>query len=294
MPSGKNWVNFLYVNIAFAIYIAGVFYYNQVAEIKANWPLYRCNPMYMGLADNIEENFVYCVQSMQSNFMGYLLQPLTFITGSLTTMFGGFMQNIQNIRAMFNKIRTFFSSIIQSVFGVFLNLIIEFQKIIIGIKDLIGKTIGIMVSLLYIMDGSIKTMNSTWNGPPGQLVRALGKCFHPNTYIKLKNGNLKCMRDIDLGDILEDGAIVESVLKIDNRREQQPFYSIGNILVTGSHLVFDKSKNDFVKVENYSNATKTNIINDSFSCLITDTHNIKIGDEIFWDWEDHFIKMKIV
>ena len=293
MPSGKNWVNFLYVNIAFAIYIAGVFYYSQVAQIKANWPLYRCNPMYMFLADDLEENFTYCVQNMQTSFMGYLLQPLTFITSSLTTMLGGFMGDIQNIRAMFNKIRTFFSSIIESVFGVFLNLIIEFQRITIGIKDLIGKTIGIMVSLMYVMDGSIKTMNSTWNGPPGQMVRALGKCFHPHTYIKLKNGTLKYMKDIDLGDVLEDDSIVESVLKIDNRKERQPFYSIGDILVTGSHLVFDKSKNDFVKVENYINATKTNIISDSFSCLITDTHRIPIGNEIFWDWEDHFVKKNL-
>lgn len=290
MPSGKNWVNFVYVNIAFAIYIAGVFYYNQITQIKANWPLYRCNPMYMFLANDLEENFTYCVQNMQISFMGYLLQPLTFITSSLTTMLGGFMGDIQNIRAMFNKIRTFFSSIIESVFGVFLNLIIEFQRITIGIKDLIGKTIGIMVSLMYVMDGSIKTMNSTWNGPPGQMVRALGKCFHPYTYIKLKNGTFKYMKDIDLGDVLEDDSIVESVLKIDNRRERQPFYSIGDILVTGSHLVYDKSKNDFVKVENYINATKTNIVSDSFSCLITDTHRIPIGNEIFWDWEDHFVK----
>jgi hypothetical protein len=173
MPSGKNWTNFLYVNIAFGIYILIVFYYAQVANIKANWPLYRCNPMYMGLADNIEENFTYCVQSMQGNFMGYLLQPLTFITGNLTGMMSGFTDDIQNIRAMFSKIRTFFSSIIQSVFGVFLNLIIEFMKIIIGIRDLVGKTIGIMATLMYTLDGSIKTMQSTWNGPPGQMVRAL-------------------------------------------------------------------------------------------------------------------------
>jgi len=290
MPSGKNWVNFVYVNIAFAIYIAGVFYYNQVTEIKANWPLYRCNPTYMFLADDIEENFTYCVQNMQSSYMGYLLQPLTFITSSLTTSLGGFMGDIQNIRAMFNKIRTSFSSIIESVFGVFLNLIIEFQKITIGIKDLIGKTIGIMVSFMYIMDGSIKTMNSTWNGPPGQMVRSLGKCFHPCTHIKLKNGTLKYMKDIDLGDVLEDDSIVESVLKIDNKRERQPFYLIGDILVTGSHLVFDKSTNAFVKVENYINAIKTNIVSDSFSCLITNTHRIPIGNEIFWDWEDHFVK----
>ena len=254
--------------------------------------------MYMLLADDIEENFTYCIQSMQTNFMGYLLQPITFITGSLTTMMGGFMGDIQNIRAMFNKIRTFFSSILERIFGVFLNLVIEFQRITIGIKDLIGKTIGIMVSLMYVMDGSIKTMNGTWNGPPGQMVRALGKCFHPFTNIKLKNGTTKFMKDIDLGDILEDDSVVESVLKIDNKKERIPFYLIntksGDILVTGSHLVFDKSKNEFVKVENYSKAVLTDNIYDWFSCLITDTHRISIESEIFWDWEDHFVKMNLI
>jgi len=298
MPSGKNWVNFLYVNIAFAIYIAGVFYYSQLAEIKSNWPLYRCNPMYMVLADDIEENFTYCIQTMQSNFMGYLLAPLTHITNTLTTQLGGFMVSIQNIRAMFNKIRTFFTSIIQSIFGVFLNLIIEFQRITIGIKDLIGKTIGIMVSLMYVMDGSIKTMNSTWNGPPGQLVKALGKCFHPSTKLKLKNGIIKCMKDVDLGDILEDGSLVETVLKIDNKKNPINFYEIPGgineekILVTGKHLVLDKGINEFIMVKKYRNAKLTDIKHDWFSCLITNTHKIPIGNELFWDWEDHFVKTK--
>ncbi len=299
MPSGKNWVNFLYVNIAFAIYIAGVIYYSQISEIKANWPLYRCNPMYMFLADDIEQNFTYCIQTMQTSFMGTLLAPLTYITGTLGTQMSGFMNDIQNIRAMFNKIRTFFTSIIQSVFGVFLNLIIEFQRITIGIKDLIGKTIGIMVSLMYVMDGSIKTMNSTWNGPPGQMVRSLGKCFHPCTKIKLHNGNIKCIKDIDLGDILEDGSVVESVLKICNKKNPIYFYEIPNgingesILVTGSHLIFDKFSNQFIKVENYRLSRITNIKYDWFSCLITDTHKIQIGKELFWDWEDHFVKTKL-
>lgn len=298
MPTGKNWVNFLYVNIAFAIYIAGVFYYSQVSEIKANWPLYRCNPMYMPLADNMEENFTYCIQSMQSGFMGHLLQPLTFITNSIGSMMGGFMNDIQSIRGMFNKIRTQFSNIVQSIFGVFLNLIIEFQKITISIKDLIGKTIGIMISLMYVMDGSIKTMNSTWNGPPGQMVKALGKCFYPNTNVKLQDGTVKQMKDINLGDILENGSIVESVMMIDNKREPVPLYRIPNegvdgtdIFVTGKHLVFDKKTQRLIKVENYSNAINSKIVIDWFSCLITSDHKIQIGNELFWDWEDHFIKM---
>lgn len=302
MPSGKNWINFLYVNIAFAIYIAGVFYYNQISQIKANWPLYRCNPMYMFLADDVETNFTYCIQTMQSNFMGYLLEPLTFITGSLGTMMGGFMNDIQNIRAMFDKIRTFFMSIIQSVFGVFLNLVIEFQRITISIKDLIGKTIGIMVSVMYIMDGSIKTMNSTWNGPPGQMVRALGKCFHPHTKIKLQNGDIKFIKDVNLGDILEDGSIVQSTMKIDNKIEPVPLYKIEragvdneDIYVTGSHLVYDSNSNSFITIKNYNKAKiSTDVQVEWLSCLITYTHNIKIGSEIFWDWEDHFIKTKLL
>ncbi len=297
MPSGKNWVNFIYVNLAFAIYVGVNIYYSQVAQIKAQWPLYRCNPMYMFLADNMEENFVYCIQTTQTSFMGYLLQPLTFITSSLSGVLGGVVEEVNDIRAMFDKIRTFISDIVQSIFGVFLNLIIEFQRITIGIKDLIGKTIGIMVGLMYIMDGSVKTMNSTWNGPPGQLVRTLGKCFHPDTNVLLQNGNIKAMKDISLGDILEDGSVVETVMKIDNKREPEPLYVIksagvdnADIYVTGSHLVYDNTQKKFIRVENYLNTEMTNLKVDWFSCLITSNHRIKIGQEMFWDWEDHFVK----
>ena len=299
MPSGKNWVNFVYVNLAFALYIAGVFYYNQVAEIKANWPLYRCNPLYMPLATDVPNNFIYCIQNMQINFMGYLLEPLTFLTSSINFILSDFLDAINMVRAMFSKIRGFITSIIQSVFGVFLNLVIEFQKITIGIKDLIGKTIGIMTTLMYVIDGSVLTMKSAWNGPPGQLVQALGKCFYPHTIVKLQNGVTKEMKDIDLGDILENGAVVESVLKIDNKKERKPLYVIykggvnkENIYVTGSHLVFDKNNNKYVKVCQYSKAVKSIVETDWFSCLITSNHTIPIGYELFWDWEDHFVKLK--
>jgi hypothetical protein len=298
MPSGKNWANFIYLNLAFIIYISSVFYYNQVAEIKANWPLYRCNPMYMPLAEDKEKNLQYCIQTSISGYMGYLLQPLTFASASLTGIVGSQMADINYIRAMFNKVRTFLSSITQSIFGVFLNLVIEFQRIIIGIKDLIGKTIGIVVSLMYVMDGSIKTMNSTWNGPPGQMVRSLGKCFHPETKIKLKNGTIKSLKDVDLGDILENGAIVDSTLKIDSKRDHEPLYCIKgmgvdgeDVYVTGSHLIFDKKTHTFIQVNNYTGAQLTDAESDYFSCLITSDHTIKIGSIVFWDWEDHYIKM---
>jgi hypothetical protein len=229
--------------------------------------------------------------------MGYLLQPLTSVTASISNTLGGFTKDINNVRGMFDKIRTFISSTIQSVFGVFFNLVIEFQKITISIKDLIGKLIGIMVSLMYVMDGSVKTMGSAWNGPSGQLVRSLGKCFDPETKIKLQNGTIKAIKDIDLGDTLENGSVVESVMKIDNLRQPIPLYVIkgegvnkANIYVTGSHLVFNKVTKQFCKIEHYFKSQLSDKHVDYFSCLITSDHKIQIGDELFWDWEDHFLK----
>jgi hypothetical protein len=300
MPTGKNWMYFLYVNIGFTLYTVATYYLSSLKDIKDNWPLYRCNPMYMPLSDNMSEDFTYCIQNITTSFMGYLLQPLTFITSTLATLGGDFSNQINSIREMFNKIRTFVSSIIQSIFGVFLNIIIEFQKIIMGLKDLIGKTIGILVTLMYVLDGSIKTMNSAWKGPTGQLVRALGKCFYPETKIKLKNGSIVAIKDINLGDILENGSIVYSTMKIDNKNNKEDLYCIkeqgvngDSIHVTGSHLVFDDSKRKFVKVSEYYKANKSKVKTEWFSCLITSDHKIKIGSEIFWDWEDHFIKKSI-
>jgi hypothetical protein len=290
MPSGKNWLNFLYVNLAFGVYIAGIFYFNMINVVEANWAAYRCNPIYMPLADDIESNFVYCIQNSMSSFMGYILEPITYLTSSMGDMFSGFVGELNMVRAMFHKMRTFFSSIIQSVFGIFLNLIIEFQKIIIGIKDLIGKSIGILVTFMYTLDGSIKTMQSAWNGPTGQLVRAL--CFHPNTNLKLKDGSTKMMKDLNLGDVLENDSIVRIILKLDNYTNE-PFYKIPNsgidkedIYVTGSHYIYDNESKKFIMVKDYKNAIKSLSSSPILYSLVTSDHKIKINKELFWDWED--------
>jgi hypothetical protein len=229
--------------------------------------------------------------------MGYLLQPLTNITGIIGGLMGGFIGELNGIRAMFDKIRTTFSFSLEGIFGVFMGMVIEFQKIIIGIKDLMGKTIGSMVSLLYVMDGSIKTMKSAWKGPPGQMIQKVGKCFHPETMIRLKSGVVVCMKDVKMGDVLENESVVVATMQIDNSFSQIPFYKIRDestntdfIYVTGSHMVHDKELGKFVRVEDYKHAYVTDEKHNWFSCLITSDHKIQIGETLFWDWEDYYCK----
>jgi hypothetical protein len=290
MPTMNNYLNLIYVNLGFLAQITAMMYFKSTLEIKKNWPVYRCNPPYWIFSDNIAEDFTYCVQNTQMNMMGFLLQPLNYMITSLTTSGVGFNKAINNVRIIFSSIRNFISEIIENVFGVFLNLIVEFQKMIISIKDMVGKMIGIVVTIMYVLDGSIKTMNSTWSGPPGQLVKSIGSCFHPDTSITLSNGKHYEMQNIPLGSELQDGAKVFAVLKVDNPNKE-PLYKIKgieqDIYVTGEHFVFDKTIEKWVKVKNYKNAEmQSDFIPEHFSCLITTNRRIVIDNETFWDWED--------
>jgi hypothetical protein len=293
MPKMNNYLNLIYVNLGFLSQITVMMYFRSVLEIRQNWPIYRCNPPYWFFSENISEDFTYCVQNTQMNMMGFLLQPLNFMVQSLTSIGGQFGDSIDNIRRVFNSIRGFVSEIIENVFAVFLNLIIHMNKIFISIKDSVGKMIGITVSIMYVLDGSIKTMNSAWAGPSGQLVRAIGSCFHPDTMITLANGERVKMEEAPLGAELDGGGKIFAVLKVDNAKKEA-LYKIKSesqdIYVTGEHFIFDNNK--WIQVKDYKNAEiQNNFIIDYFSCLITTNRRIKIDNILFWDWEDDELTM---
>jgi len=297
MPKANDWIVFVFVNIGFIAQVLLLYYFASIADIKLNWSKYRCNPMFMPFSDNIEQDFVYCIQNAQTSFMGYLLQPLQYVTSSLGSLGGSLSEAINDASGMIGNIRSFGTNIFQNIFGVFLNLVIEFQKIIIGITDMIGKLVGILVTMVYILESSIMTMNSSWNGPPGQMVRALGHCFHPKTKIKLQNGYSVFMKDLKLGDVLENGSRVDSIMQIDNRNYREKLYKIPNgvdgefIYVTGSHYVYCPKARQYIPVKEYSYAIKQEEVKtDYFNCIITHDNQIKIGNHLFWDYEDWKIK----
>ena len=86
MPTGRNWINFLFINIGFFAQILVMFYLKKSKEIKEDWNSYRCNPMYMPMSDDMSSDFTYCVQNIQSDMMDDLLEPLTYTTTMLSDL----------------------------------------------------------------------------------------------------------------------------------------------------------------------------------------------------------------
>ena len=292
MPKGGDWFNFAYVTVAYIALALGMMLFLAIDDIRANWPKYRCNPMYMPLSKNVQEDFTFCVQNMQANYMGVLLKPITWIIKNLGTMAGDVFGSLQKFRKMISFIRGFIANIVGVIMGIFANISVQMQKLTVSIKDSVGKMIGVLVTLLYTMDGSVKTMQSAWAGPPGQMVRAI--CFRKDTLVKLENGDIIPMNKVSLGDKLSNGQSVYAVLKVANANDEC-FYRMNSqyddqtVYVTGSHYILNEQTKRYCMVKDHPDAVLTTEKDDTFSCLITDGHTIPVAGMTFWDWEDDLV-----
>ena len=120
--------------------------FNQMSvnftQLKEQWPLIRCNPLAMPFASafgfDTSENFTYCVQDMQTKYLSYLLQPLNYNFGVIGTIAASITEAIDGVKAFFSDLRSFIENIIGNIFGVFLNILVEVQRLTINIKDMIN------------------------------------------------------------------------------------------------------------------------------------------------------------
>ena len=292
-----------------------------IEHVKENWPEYRCNPGVVPFAGMFGhdpmETFSYCVSNMQMGSMPFLTAPfsmnLSVLTGDGKGLGGGGAQwsglggglggsltgSLGASRGMFAKIRSSLSTITQSVFGVFLNLMIEIQRLFMNMKDLVSKLVGAIATVLFFVQTGVIALVSVWKGPPGEMIKAL--CFDPQTKVALEDGTRRAMKDIEPGCRLSNGARVWAVMDIsnvdDNGKVVEPMYRVPggedgeHIVVSGSHLVFDPEQRVYVQVREldpdmYGVRLDGSVLS-KLSCLITSDHTVPIGEWIFHDWEDN-------
>lgn len=183
-----------------------------------------------------------------------------------------------------------FSNMISGIYSLIENVIIKIQKELLTTKSIIEKFSGIVLTLLYMTMGGIDTGKSFINGPVYKQIKNVGKlaekfCFQKNTLIEMNDGTYKKIKNIKINDILKGDSRVLCKLKILNVNNE-PFYKIGDVMVTGGHLILDDMKNKFVCVSDFDNSVKTDKIDNIVYNLITSNQLIKIGNYTFWDYDD--------
>jgi len=144
----------------------------NVEPIKKNWAVERCNPKVIPFAgfinkpDNVsaikytEDNFNYCMQNILTSIAGYALEPVTFITYGLTSLYKEIAGILNSIRVVISNVRTNMEKIAKEIFGRLLNIMPPIQTLLITFIDVTEKVKGIFTAGLYTSLGTYYALKS--------------------------------------------------------------------------------------------------------------------------------------
>lgn len=290
---------FLFIALAFASVLI-----IQVEEIRNNWNEYKCNPMVVPFAGyfgyDSASTFAECVKDIQFDHMGTILTPLTGVLRNMGGAIENAVTSITQIQGRMNDIVGNSVGMFGNVFGIFGSAMVNVRGLMEKMKDTFMKIIGVVVTIVYMVDTGVQTGSSAINGPIGKSLEFIdklgGSCFHPNTNITLSTGEVKQIKDVRIGEHLQDGTRVTGtmILEGNTTNNDNPFYRVptqlNDVLVTGDHYILDNASNTFKKVKELDFPIDTTQRSETFICLITDTHKIQIGNKTFWDWEDNLLE----
>jgi hypothetical protein len=140
--------------------------------IANDWPNQRCNVATLPFAgfiyhpenttavDYTAENFNYCTQQTLKVISDSQLQPFVFITSILTETADLISVALQQIRALFDRIRKFISDIVKNIINRLMNIMIPIESIIYKMKDVLSRTEGNMTTIMYTTMGAYSTLQS--------------------------------------------------------------------------------------------------------------------------------------
>ena len=177
-----EWFQSFLIFILFFLYLFINLFAGSVQNIKDNWIDYRCMPMMMPFAGNIapdgtstSDNFSYCIQNIMTSFGPTITQPFNFLQTMTMDMMDSINTSNENTTDSQSSIKDKVAQVMGSLYAVFINIIIEFNIIVIKLVDTQGKMAGIMASVMHIMTTVQYTFQSMWDGIPGKMIRAISK-----------------------------------------------------------------------------------------------------------------------
>jgi hypothetical protein len=154
-----------------------LFALSQVDHLKRNWVQYRCNPIYMPMASLVGQdvftNFTKCTMKGFHDYAGFMMDPIMAEFDTVGSTIGELGGALRDMRTTMSSMRGGFLGIVGSVFGKIQNLMSSVQYIIIRMRTLLSRIMGVMMSFMLIFYTGMETGQSVMNGPIMGVIRAL-------------------------------------------------------------------------------------------------------------------------
>ena len=160
--------------IVMTIAITGFTNYQTVmVQVKTNWNMHRCNPIYMPFAgvimpqpgvsttDTTVTNFSYCIKQDASAVFSIAVMPFEFSMYLMIEFIDGTLSSILAFMAFIQWLKNQLGGIFASLYTKIIYFIIPLIEMIIHIRDLIAKVNGIATTALYT---AMNIYNTTVSG----------------------------------------------------------------------------------------------------------------------------------
>lgn len=256
----------------------------KIAEIRNNWPEYRCKSPYSFFPSifgpegtTYDENKAYCDAAASNSAFGSNIGPLQDqINGqnnSMISMNESIVNTQKMILGMRDALMKQINDIYQKMYGMFKRIAYLF-KIFARLFFRVFQTFN---SLFKTIKYAVWTLMSVWVGPIGGLVRAF--CFGCHTIVEF-GGKIKKLDEIIIGDNIF-GDVVVGVCEFKKDARDQ-YYKIGCVYVSGMHII--EHDGEYIRVHNHPNAVKVDYNLPIIRCLITDTGRLRIDGNIYCDY----------
>tara|TARA_B110000261_G_scaffold164243_3_gene212932 strand:- start:3490 stop:4080 length:591 start_codon:yes stop_codon:yes gene_type:complete len=161
--------------VVFGIIFLGLVMAAMAKNIEKNWPKYKCNPIVIPMAGFLGKdaikNFTECVGEIQGGFMDLFLGPIKYSMTMMVDLGSMLTESVNSLRIMFSSLVDGILGMFSAIIGLFLNVSIQFQQILINLRDLVMKLLGTIFTIGMVMDGFGKTAQNINSGPIGNIVR---------------------------------------------------------------------------------------------------------------------------
>ena len=256
-------------------------------------------PVYMLLNQQID-----VVENLNETFNGLRAIQANFMKG-FENILNPFFQRFRTTGSQFGVNYQKMLSAMGRAFGITQAFLYIGMTLVTAIENFVHFVINVIMMVMYIILGLmilifplilpvfgiiIWTCQTIGNSDFGYLTEDVcGElCFDPETRIKYKDGTIKRIKECQLGDVLEDGTVVEGVLTVSG--ENEPIFVLDGIRVSGAHLVWCPEMSDFLPVCQHPSAILTFQTSPLLICLRTSTRTIPLqglrSSWTFLDWEE--------
>jgi hypothetical protein len=283
-----SWFWFLFITGILAILWYIINTALDIAEVRRDWPKYRCSPSVMPFASlygfDTQENFNYCLNAVFQGQVGGVTGPFMGIFQTLVQNMMGFLKNLNSLRIMMATLVGGVSKILQESTDRFRLIFSQAKITSLRMQMLMRRVFGTMFSVLYM---GLSGITAGVNFGDTFIFKFMDTfCFAPETYITLADGRQREIQQICLGDVLVDGSKVVSVYRF--AADGQSMVKLGPVTVSTNHFVLYEGK--WMEAKDHPDAepadTWSGGVQRPLICLDTDTHHIPLDKYIFSDWDE--------